>query len=293
MGPDPRAIVDALHDWARDTDWVEWVELGGSLGRGAGDAFSDVDAGIGVTGLDDHALDGRVLQGDAADDRDPEAPAPEDAAPGDHASTGSAPTGPDPRAAETLAAISAFAPLAARLEQRIGGLLHFVCVYEDGRQLSLVLFDAAARAGLAPQSTAVLDKTGRLAAPLDPGHWTPSGDELREWTFLAWIDLGDAARHRHRDHPWRALRSLTDARDHLWKLHAARLGLTYPAFGAVTVENADAPPPPGIAATHPTGLGRNEFHTALTALAGLLDAHTGPDLRGLAAAIRPRFDLLA
>ncbi|GAA1662650.1 hypothetical protein GCM10009830_04920 [Glycomyces endophyticus] len=252
MGPDPRGVVDALADWARATDWVEWVELGGSLGRGAGDALSDVDAGIGVTSLADG----------------------------------------DPRIGEALRAATGFAPTAATLEQALGDLTHLICVYRDGRQLSLVVFDAAARAGLAPQSTAVVDKHGRLAAPLDPGRWTPDAGTRREWAFLAWIALGDAARHRLRDHPWRALHALTDARDHLWKLHAADLGLTYPGFGAVTAENADAPPPPGIERTHPKDLSRNEIRAAIDALADLLDPHTGPGLHDLAAAVRPRIALL-
>jgi hypothetical protein len=46
----PWRLVRRLQSWAADTPWVEWLELSGSLGRGAGDELSDVDAGIGVTG---------------------------------------------------------------------------------------------------------------------------------------------------------------------------------------------------------------------------------------------------
>lgn len=252
MAPDPHAIVAALRAWAEATDWVEWVELGGSLGRGAGDAYSDVDAGIGVTGL--------------ADD--------------------------DPRLAAALDAATGFAPTAATLRQRLGDVTHLVCVYRDGRQLSLVVFDAAARTGLAPQSTAVVDKAGRLAEPIDPARWTPDAAARREWAFLAWIALGDAARHAARGRPWRALGSLTEARNQVWSLHAADLGLTYPQFGAVTVENADAPAPQGIAATHPADLTAPAVLGAIEAVAALLDPYTGADLKPLADAVRPRFDLL-
>ncbi|RRR99684.1 hypothetical protein [Glycomyces terrestris] len=252
MSTGPQRLAAALDAWALAVDWIEWVELGGSLGRGAGDELSDVDAGIGVT--------------DLAED--------------------------DPRIGEALTAISGFAPVAATLRQRLGDLVHLVCVYRDGRQLSLVVFDAAARAGLPPQSTATVDKTGRLAAPLDPARWTPDAATRREWAFLAWIALGDAARHAYRAHPWRALRSLTEARDHLWQLHAAALGLPYPAFGAVTAENAEAEPPQGIEATHPATLTPPDLHRALNALAELLAPHTTPDLQALPAAIRPRLDLL-
>lgn len=52
----PADLVGQLTRWAADTTWVEWLELAGSLGRGAGDGLSDVDAGVGVTGAG--ALDG-------------------------------------------------------------------------------------------------------------------------------------------------------------------------------------------------------------------------------------------
>lgn len=44
----PWQIVAQLRDWAEATPWCQWLELAGSLGRGAGDQLSDVDAGIGV-----------------------------------------------------------------------------------------------------------------------------------------------------------------------------------------------------------------------------------------------------
>lgn len=44
----PWRLVRQLRTWAESTDWCQTLELGGSLGRGAGDEMSDVDAGIGV-----------------------------------------------------------------------------------------------------------------------------------------------------------------------------------------------------------------------------------------------------
>lgn len=43
------ALVAALIGWVETTPWIDWLELGGSLGRGGGDDRSDVDVGIGVT----------------------------------------------------------------------------------------------------------------------------------------------------------------------------------------------------------------------------------------------------
>src|SRR4051794_30571144 len=45
----PWGLVRRLTAWAEGRPWVEWLELGGSLGRGAGDAWSDVDAAIGLS----------------------------------------------------------------------------------------------------------------------------------------------------------------------------------------------------------------------------------------------------
>ena len=45
----PWRLVRQLRAWAAETPWCRWLELGGSLGRGAGDELSDVDAGIGIS----------------------------------------------------------------------------------------------------------------------------------------------------------------------------------------------------------------------------------------------------
>lgn len=251
-GADPRALIEALNDWAQATDWVDWVEIGGSIGRGAGDELSDVDAGVGVDALAEHPH----------------------------------------RIDQARTAISAFAPVAASLTQPMGDAVHLVCVYEDCRQLSLVVFDAEARQGLPPQAVATVDKSGRLSRTLDRGRWDADDATVREWAFLAWIAIGDAARHRHRGRTWRALHSLTEARDHLWKLWAHASGLTYPMFGAVTVENADTALPEGVEQTHPADLSTASIHHALTALTRLLEPYTTGDLEALAATIRHRLALL-
>jgi hypothetical protein len=330
---DPWALVEALNEWALRTDWVDWVELGGSLGRGAGDEFSDVDAGIGVREPDRPAgaataVATAKVEKQAAVGRESEARGPEDAGlPVSGAESLATGIGtvesrvtrsaegeePQARAAESLgseaeadeggvsdvrvaqarSAIESFAPVAASLTQPLGEAVHLVCVYEDGRQLSLVVFDAAVRTGLPPQALATVDKSGRLGEPLDRSRWDADDATVREWTFLAWMAIGDAARHRFRGRTWRAMKALTDARDNLWQLWAHELGLVYPQFGAVTVENADSPLPPGIEATHPRDLSGAEFRRALTALAALLDPYTAGDLLALAESARGRLALLS
>jgi hypothetical protein len=229
MPADPWDLVDRLRRWAEDQPWIDWVELGGSLGRGAGDAWSDLDAGLGVVGDD-----------------------------------------LDQRAAEAIRAVSEFAPVAGTLIQPWQTGAHCIVAYQDGRQLSLVVAPADFRSGRPPESIVLLDRSGRLAEALPAERWTPDADTQREWVFLAWIAIGDAARHAVRDHRWRALRSLTEGRDLVWQLWAADAGVAFPGFGAVSVENAGLPAPPGLDATHPAGLEPEQLLDAAEALGRVL-----------------------
>jgi hypothetical protein len=204
--PGPAELVESLTAWARETPWVEWLELAGSLGRGAGDEYSDIDAGVGL-------LDGGDL--DAVEH-----------------------------------AVTEFAPTAAVLRQPFGPeTTHLVCIYQDGRQLSLVVMPSATRTGLAPEAVALVDKLDRLSTSLDRATWDPDADARREWAFLACIAAGDALKHALRGTYWRALRSLTEARDLYLQLVAAQEQVVFPQFGAVSLENAGRPVPDGLAAT--------------------------------------------
>lgn len=201
----PAELVERLTLWARETGWVEWLELAGSLGRGAGDEYSDIDAGLGLTdgGVDD-----------------------------------------------VEAALTGFAPVAAVLRQPFGPeTTHLVAVYQDGRQLSLVVMPCTARTGLAPEAIALVDKSGRLKPSLDRSTWDPDVARRREWAFLACIAAADALKHARRGSFWRALHSLTEARDLYLQLLAAREGVVFPQFGAVSLENAGHPVPDRLAAT--------------------------------------------
>lgn len=192
--------------WARATPWVEWLELAGSLGRGAGDEHSDIDAGVGL-------LDGGDL--DALEQ-----------------------------------AVTGFAATAAVLRQPFGPeTTHLVCIYQDGRQLSLVVMPSSTRTGLAPEAIALVDKLDRLSTSLDRATWDPDAERRREWAFLACIAAGDTLKHARRGTYWRALRSLTEARDLYLQLVAAQERVVFPQFGAVSLENAGRPVPDRLAVT--------------------------------------------
>ncbi|HEY9408025.1 MAG TPA: hypothetical protein VIP77_00465 [Jiangellaceae bacterium] len=250
----PWEIVERLRGWAADTPWCEWVELGGSLARGAGDAWSDVDAGLGVL------TDGVAF----AERRD-----------------------------IALAAAGTFAQVADTLVQPYGTgdrpADHLVVQYADGRQLSLVVMPAENRPGLPPGSRAVLDRAGRLSTPYVPPVASADAGQVREWAFLAWWALADVAKHARRASVWRAIGALDEARTHVWQVHAAALGLDYPGYGAVSVENAAGASPAGIEQTLPAAATAPAILAAARALADVLDplaaAH---DVDGVRAEARRR-----
>lgn len=231
----PWQIVAQLRDWAEATPWCQWLELAGSLGRGAGDQLSDVDAGIGV-------------------DRDyPFTRARE----------------------EALAAATAFSPVADSLIQPFGTdpapSDHVIIQYADGRALSLVLSLGHLRPGLPPGAQATFDRTGQLAKPWQPDSFTASPAQQHEWAFLAWLALSDVTKHIRRGSLWRALTSLDQARNLAWKLHAASLGVDYPSFGPISVANAGLPAPGGMEHSLPARPDRALLLAAATALSVLLD----------------------
>ncbi|PZF79927.1 hypothetical protein [Jiangella anatolica] len=237
----PWDIVEALTAWARRTPWCDWVELGGSLGRDAGDELSDVDAGLGV-----------LLDGARYEER-------RDAA---------------------LAAARGYAVVAGELVQHLGSTEqpadHLVLQYADGRQLSLVVMPAGARPGLAPGSQAVFDRSGRLAESFAPSALRAGDGQRREWAFLGWWGLADVAKHAGRGRVWRAIESLHEVRTFVWRLHAAELGVDYPAFGAVSVQNAELPAPAGLAATLPVAADPAAVVAAARALADVLEPLAAP-----------------
>lgn len=241
-------LLDRLTRWASAADWIEWLELGGSLGRGAGDALSDIDAGIGVTSGTvaerlDEVQDALSLFAPAADVL--------------HQHFGAEST-------------------------------HIVVVYRDGRQLSLVVSPAVSRSGLPPEATALVDKAGRLATAIDRSRWDPDSDTRREWTFLACLEAADALKHAGRGHLWRAVRSLNEARDHCLQLLAADAQLIFPQFGAVSLENAGQPIPDRLADTLVGALDAGAISAAAGALAEMLEPYiTEHNLDQLTMAMRP------
>lgn len=150
-----RRLLESLICTAEAEPAFRWLELGGSLARGAGDELSDIDAGLGVA-------DESWTEGLAAAE------------------------------AAVRAASPVSDAFRQRFPGKDGQPAWHLCtLYDSGLQLSLVVMPASQRAGLPPQSVALYDLDGQLARSWTPDNAQADADTMREWTCLGWVALGD------------------------------------------------------------------------------------------------------
>ena len=230
-----REIMNAMLDVIVAEPRLRWFELGCSLGRGAGDALSDIDCGVGVA-------------------------------------DGSWPEALDLGARLAAAGGTPVDGMRQPFPGRDGrGAWHLFTLYDDGAQLSLVLMPASQRTGLPPGSVALYDAEGALATPVRPGAADADATTLREWAALGWIALGDLAKYLDRGSLWEAYQRLDAARGELFKLWAAGSKIDFPGYGltAILDEPDGGELPPGVERTIAT-LDPTDLRRAARATAALL-----------------------
>lgn len=249
-----RRLLAGLLEWCQREPLAVSLSVGCSLGRGAADPLSDVDAALGVT-----------------------------TAPG---TAGAHVVGAVEQA--VVDSLPGYGPLVDVLREEVGGTPALVvrrvfAQLHDGRQLDLaVLPDSGIRRGAAAPDFVTLY---RAAAPADqpdsppvdvfPPADTATADQVHDWTFLAWIALADTGKYLRRGSVWEAHHRLNEARDHIWALWAAATGATYPWHGLSQVLDEDPHHlPPGIQATV-TGLDVADLRRAAHATAAVLTAVSG------------------
>lgn len=185
-----------------------WLELACSIAAGRGDEWSDLDVGLGAAAGED----------------------------------GERPIADAEALARSLGPIRDLLvhPLPGRpLHRRLAAEL------ESGVQLDLVVFPAAERPGLPPGSVALVDKDGTLATAWRPDAiGPPAPEQLREWAFLGWWALSDAAKYLTRGSQFEAADRIAEARRLALQLHAAAQGIDYPAFGLTSILDAPEPAVP-------------------------------------------------
>lgn len=206
--PDHAAIIEAIgRGVARDERW-RFFSVSCSLGRGNGDVFSDIDAGIGMFA----ELPVDELERDA------------------------------------LALVASAGNLVDALVHHWPGLgqndRRIAAEYRSGVQLDLTFTPASIRSGRLPdEEFAVIDKDHRLddmprARLAARAELLP--EQCREWSFLGWWAVSDAAKYLQRASLFEAAARLEFIREQALRLFAASQGVRFPEFGLTSL--LDYPP---------------------------------------------------
>ena len=248
-------LVDRCEAWPLATSLV----VGCSLGRGAGDELSDIDAALGVDAPRGEAGTRRI----------------------------------ETMEAMVVAALPELGALVDVLRHPTGPASQHVrrifAQFADRTQLDLAVvadaeIEARRQAGGAPdfvslyQAPAWAESDSRL--PADGGEsageprdaYAVTGEQVREWAFLGWIALIDADKYLRRGSLWEAHSRLHEARHRIWALWAAAQGAMYPWHGLSQVLDHDPDNlPPGIEFTV-AGLDADDLRRATRASAGVLAA---------------------
>ena len=210
-----RRVMAGVLGFCAATPVVTSFSVGCSLGRGAADELSDIDAALGVT---------------------------------DEASVGAA-------EALVSAALPGFGPLVDLLRYQArhdDGIRRIFAQYADRTQLDLaVVPQAKVKLAERPDFVALYLSPGAPASAGDPAApFVVSAEQVREWAFIAWSELLDIDKYLRRGSLWEAHDRLHDVRRHIWMLWAAATGAMYPWHGLSQVLDRDAGDlPPGIGAT--------------------------------------------
>src|SRR6201996_4116096 len=223
-----RRVLAGLLEFSVAAPGVTSLNVGCSLGRGAGDALSDIDGALGIAAARGQAGAADVLSAEAA----------------------------------WVAELPKLGPVVDVLGHWISRGDRFVrrgfAQFADGPQLDLaVVAEAATRRGdAAPDSLAVYQADGALTAEVlaagdeNPSALEATGEQVREWAFFGWCALIDLAKYLRRGSPWEAHARLGETRDQIWALWAAANGAIYPWHGLS--QGLDQDPehlPAGIEAT--------------------------------------------
>ena len=237
-----RAVADLL-GFCEASAAVTSLSVGCSLGRGAGDALSDVDAAIGVGTAHGAAGASRVREVEESLVRHLE----------------DLGTVVDVLRQESLTGDFFIRRLFAQLEDRV--------------QLDLAVIAEAEvrRGGSAPDFVPVYRTREQVEAVAFPSAHEVGEDRVHDWAFLGWRALLDTDKYLRRDSLWEAHDRLHEARQHVWALWATAHGAAYPWHGLSQVLDHDPSSlPAGIEATV-AGLDVGELRRAVLACVPVLD----------------------
>ena len=242
-------LVDRCEAWPLATSLL----VGCSLGRGAADALSDIDAALGVDAERGQAGAEQVETVEAL----------------------------------VMGALPELGPLVDVLRHRTGPVDQFArrifAQFADGTQLDLAVvadgeIEVRRTGGGAPDFIALYQASAQVPAggSAPDGEalaaYAVTGDQVREWAFLGWCALIDTDKYLLRGSLWEAHSRLNEARDRIWALWAAAQGAMYPWHGLSQVLDHDPGNlPPGIESTV-AGLDATDLRRAARASTATLTA---------------------
>jgi hypothetical protein len=163
------------------------------------------------------------------------------------------------------------------LTTRLSGFPYVFAQFDDGVQLDLLARPVSEARGRVPDAVVLLDRDQVLVRPYEPPSAAASPADADDWSFRAWLALLNLDKYLRRNSLWEAWISLEDARGHLLRLHAARLGVRYPGFGLTSLldSDMDEPLPHGLERTV-ADLDRADLRRAARACAELLAPYRRP-----------------
>lgn len=145
---------------------------------------------------------------------------------------------------------------------------HTFAQYASGVQLDLVVSIARERLAPRPDWVVLYDPDERVVGEAKASAATET--QVRQWMHVALVHLSSCAKYLTRGSLWEANAQLDAARSELWRLWAVAERIADPQYGLTAVLDApDAPMPDNIEATV-AGLDRRALRSAAMACGELL-----------------------
>ena len=226
------ALLAAMRSVVVADDRWRFLELGCSLGAGAGDDLSDIDVGIGYLDVAGSDVDGAVSEFAV-------------------------------RIGEPVDLI------VHRMDGWPPDVRRLAATYGDGLQLDLVFMRAGRpdRTIVLVDKDHQLDR--EVTAARRP---PPSVDEAREWAVLGWWAVATADKYVRRRSLFEAVHAIDEARAHALRLWAAGHSIPYAAFGLTSLlDFAPFELPTTLLSTYAVPDDPSKVAAANVAVADLLD----------------------
>jgi hypothetical protein len=240
-----KAIMRRLLDACEADERIRWLAVGCSVGRGAGDALSDLDMALGVR---DDEFDAAITDIRAVVDG----------------------------LGDLVDSYHHLLPEVTGPHERI------FAQYADRCQVDLVVFPASVDIGSGPSMVVLYDPDDTIVVRRERPPATL--EQVREWAFRGWCCLADAGKYLRRGSAWEALRALDEARSCWWQLWAVANDVRDARYGIVSIlDFAPGTVPADAAGTVPR-LDLAELTSAARKLAELLggvDANLAAEYRAV------------